>query len=285
MLFTNFLLLGLAAISSSATNVIGGIYNRKKSSPFTYSLFVAIAVLLFFLVTSGFKLEFTVSTFVWAIFFSICYCTTNIMLQISIRLGGVSLTSLVVSYSLVVPTFFSLIAYGEKPLWTFYLGLALLFVSLFFIGYPSKKEKTKISFLWVISVFVTLLTNGGCSLFQSHYQRLSGGKYGNEFMIMSMIMVIIFLLGIVFFEKKEKYVEQKGRAFLGLCAGGFNGLLNYLIIVLVGIMSSSLVFPIFSGISLITTAIAGYVFFKEKLNKQAYLAIIVGVVALVFLNL
>jgi multidrug transporter EmrE-like cation transporter len=50
-------------------------------------------------------------------------------------------------------------------------------------------------------------------------------------------------------------------------------------------MSSSLVFPIFSGISLITTAIAGYVFFKEKLNKQAYLAIIIGVVALVFLNL
>ena len=67
--------------------------------------------------------------------------------------------------------------------------------------------------------------------------------------------------------KKEKYEEQKGRALLGLCAGGFNGLLNYLIIFLVGVMSSSLVFPIFSGISLITTAIAGYVFFKEKLKR------------------
>ncbi|MBE5734038.1 MAG: hypothetical protein E7347_03195 [Clostridiales bacterium] len=285
MIILNILLLTASAVSNSAYDVISGFYNKKKADPYKYCLCIAVAVLLFFLFTSGFNLNFKLETLFWAILFGLCYFFTNVLYQASIRYGGVSLTALVMSYSLVIPTFFALIAYGEEPSWFFYLGLLFLFASLFFIGVPRNENKQPVKLIWFVIVGLGTLANGGCSLFFSHYQRLSGGNYGAEFMIIGMAIVIVLMTITILLNKKTTYEAKGSRAFLGLLAGGLNGLLHLINIELLKRMSASLIYPITSSIFMLITVIASRIFFKEKPDKLGRLAVIFGIISVVLLNL
>jgi drug/metabolite transporter (DMT)-like permease len=211
---------------------------------------------------------------------------TSVMSLFAIKHGGVPLTALVISYSLIIPTIFGIFAYGEFPAVTFYVGLVFLMVSLFFIGVPRKGEgKQQINVKWVICVAITFVANGTCSLLQAHYQRLSGGLYRSEFMISAMAIVILAQLCAIFLDRKTKYEVGFSYSLMGVGTGIFNGITNLMIMVLVGIMSPSMVFPLYSGISLITSTIASRIFFKKNPDLLSYIAIGIGLVAIVLLNI
>lgn len=284
MFFLNLALLTASAITNSAYDVISGFYNRKKADPYKYCLCIAVAVLLFFLFTYGGNLNFKIETLVWASCFGVCYFFANVFYQASIKIGGVALTALVISYSLVIPTFFAIIAYGEQPSWLFFLGLAFLLVSLFLISVPRKDKKQRVKPAWLLIVGLATLVNGGCGLFLAHYQRISQGKYGAEFMIIGMAIVIILMSFMILLNRKTTYETKSSRALLGLCAGGFNGLLHLINIELLKRMSASIVYPITSGIFMVLTVVASRIFFKEKPDKLAVIAIILGIISLVLLN-
>lgn len=288
----NAVLLTVAALANIAQNIITGIYNKKKGNIFIFNLFSALAVMLFFVFASGLLLSFKLETALWAFFFALSYMACGVGLVLAVKFGGVSLTSLVISYSLVIPTVFGIIAYGEHPSWFFYFGLALLIVSLFFIGVPRKGSSFKITPLWVISVLIAFVGNGLCSLFQSHYQRLSGGQYRSEFMIIAMGMTIVMCLIAILVTRKsdertvaEKKAILKSSLIYGGLKGIFNGVVNLLIMILVSLMSVSLIFPLFSAISLVATIIASRIIFKEIPDKLTTVGLVIGVVAIVFLNL
>lgn len=281
-----FFYLIAATLSGSAQNVIGGFYNQKKASPFKFGLLSAITVALFFIISSGFKLNFHLETVLWSSFFGVSYMLATVMSLFAIKHGGVPLTALVISYSLIIPTIFGIFAYGEFPALTFYVGLVFLMVSLFFIGVPRKGEgKQQINVKWVICVAITFVTNGTCSLLQAHYQRLSGGLYRSEFMISAMAIVILALLCAMLLDRKTKYEVGFSYSLMGVGKGIFNGITNLMIMVLVGIMSPSMVFPLYSGISLITSTIASRIFFKKNPDLLSYIAIGIGLVAIVLLNI
>jgi drug/metabolite transporter (DMT)-like permease len=281
-----FLYLITATLSGSAQSVIGGFYNQKKASPFKYGLLSAITVALFFIISSGFKFNFHLETVLWSSFFGVLYMLATVMSLFAIKHGGVPLTALVISYSLIIPTIFGIFAYGEFPAVTFYVGLVFLMVSLFFIGVPRKGEgKQQINVKWVICVAITFVANGTCSLLQTHYQRLSGGLYRSEFMIIAMAIVILAQLCAMLLDRKTKYEVGFGYSLMGVGTGIFNGITNLMIMVLVENMSPSMVFPLYSGISLITSTIASRIFFKKNPDLLSYIAICIGLIAIVFLNI
>lgn len=279
-----FIYLLIAAFSGSAQSVIGGFYNQKKASPFKYGLLLSVTVAAFFVVSAGFKLSFQWETVIWATFFGVSYMCATVMNLLAIKYGGVPLTVLVMAYSLIIPTVFAIIAYGEYPAWTFYVGLIFLMVSLFFIGVPRKGEKKQqVNAQWLICITLAFIGNGMCSLLQTHYQRLSGGLYRSEFMIIAMGIVFLGQLVAIYADRKTVYDAGFKRAIMGAGSGLFNGAVNLLIMVLVGMMSSSLVFPLYSGISLVTSVIASRIFFKKNPDLLSYIAI--GLVAIVLLNI
>ena len=281
-----FFYLILAAFSGSAQSVIGGFYNKKKSSPFKYGLFLSITVAIFFLIVAGFKLSFQWQTVLWATFFGVSYMCATVMNLLALKHGGVPLTALIMSYSLIIPTLFAVVAYAEYPNWTFYLGLVFLMISLFFIGVPRKgSNKQQINAKWLICIAIAFVGNGMCSLLQAHYQRLSGGLYRSEFMIIAMLIVITGYCIAIFVDRKTEYECGFKHALMGVGTGVFNGVVNLLIMVLVGMMSSNMVFPIYSGIGLITTVVASRIFFKKNPDLLSYVAIGIGLVAIIFLNI
>jgi drug/metabolite transporter (DMT)-like permease len=281
-----FVYLLMAALSGSAQSIIGGFYNKRKASPFKYGLLLSVTVAVFFVISARFQLNFQWETVMWATFFGISYMCATVMNLLAIRHGGVPLTALVMAYSLIIPTIFAIIAYGEYPVWTFYIGLVFLMVSLFFIGVPRKTaKKQQINAKWLICIIVAFIGNGTCSLLQAHYQRLSGGLYRSEFMIIAMAIVVLGQLVAIYADRKTVYDVGFKHALMGVSTGVFNGVVNLLIMVLVGMMSSSLVFPLYSGISLVVSVIASRIFFKKNPDLLSYIAIGIGLVAIVLLNI
>ena len=275
----------IAAFSGSAQSVISGFYNKKKSSPFKCGIFQSISVMLFFAISKGFVFDFSGEMMIWAIMFGVMYMISLTSNQLAIKTGGVPLTALVGSYSLIIPTTFAIFVYGEYPATTFYIGLLFLLVSLFFVGYPRKdKTKKQVTPLWLLWVTIAFICNGSCSLLQTHYQKLSGGLHRSEFMIVAMCVGLVGFIVASLVDKTE-YEAGYRRALMGVGTGVFNGIVNLLVMVLVGMMSPSILFPLYSGISLITSTVASRIFFKKNPDFLSYIAIGIGIVAIVLLNI
>lgn len=284
----NWILLLLTTVSLSAQYVISGIYNQKgkKSNPFLFNLFMAAAVTLFFTAAAGFRLRWTWETVGYGLLFGVSYISSFLFQLYALKTGSISVTSLILSYSLIIPTVFGAIAYRETPSPWFYIGLAILAVSLFFVGFSGKKgEEKKVRLKWLGAVAVAFIANGMCSVIQSHFQRLSEGAYKSEFMIAGMAMVVLVAaVGSAVTRKSAKNSFPRA-SWLGAICGVFNATVNLLVMLLVSRMDVSLVFPLVSAGSLIMTCFAAALFFRDRLDLLKTIGLVTGVVAIVFLNL
>ena len=70
----------------------------------------------------------------------------------------------------------------------FFIGLGLLAISLFLVN--KKNDKCPITPKWLLFVFLSFTGNGLCSTFQKMQQIAFGGAYKNEFMIISLAIVV-----------------------------------------------------------------------------------------------
>ncbi|MDD6995545.1 MAG: EamA family transporter [Candidatus Borkfalkiaceae bacterium] len=172
----------------------------------------------------------------------------------------------------------------------FAIGLILLAVSLFFLGKKnSEKEEKKISIKWLLFVSIAFVSNGICSILQTHQQRKCAGNYKSEFMMVAMAIVFLFcLITIMINFKRNKEVlsinVKKGwwiAVLYALC----NALLNLSVMLSVGKISPGIVFPVICGGGLILALILSEIVFKEKLSSFQYVGFVLGVVSIVLLNI
>jgi drug/metabolite transporter (DMT)-like permease len=97
--------------------------------------------------------------------------------------------------------------------------------------------------------------------------------------------VVIFAIVSLLTERKDmKRSFQKGWHYMLIC-GGFNGLCNLLVMLCSVLMSASVMFPIMSAGSIILTAVVSIFFYKEKLTKIQYVGFVLGILAIVLLNI
>ncbi len=237
---------------------------------------------MFFVVTSS-KLDFNLSFVPYSIGFAISYAIASVFMVLAIAYGSLSLTSLFVSYSLMIPTFYGLII-GDPIGKGFIPGMILLIISLFLTN--KSDEKTKISFKWIIFVILSFVGNGMCTVVQKMQQVASNGAYKNEFMIVALAIVTIVMLIMTLFTKQKdiKSFAKSGWHWAIIC-GVLNGMVNLFVMILSSRMPVSLMFPLISAGGLVVTYIVSRFFYKEKLTKIQSIGFIFGLAAVVFLNI
>ena len=282
----NAIFLCCAVLGISAQNVIKKFYNGKASGRGVL-ICGGVSVLsacLFFLFSSSFDLSFNPEILPYAMAFAATYGTAVVATLLAIKWGALSLTSLIISYSLTIPTFYGLLFLDESAGVIFWIGLALLLVSLFLIN--SKKTEVKITLKWIIAVLLAFLSNGACSTFQNVHQRKFLGEYKNEFMIAALAVVALFLFACALFtEKKDiSYCISCGWHLMLLC-GIANGAVNLFVMLLATRMNASVMFPIISAGGIILTWVLSRFLYKEKLSLSQNLALVFGISAVVLMNL
>ncbi|MBQ9940524.1 MAG: hypothetical protein IJO74_03180 [Clostridia bacterium] len=278
-----YLIIIIAGVSGQ--NVTQKIYTEKtgESGAYLFSTLTSLFSMLFFIVTSkGF--DWNPGIIPYAIAFALSFALSGIFGVLAIAAGPLSLSSLMISYSLMIPTFYGII-FLKEPISAYFLtGLGLLAISLFLVN--KKNDKCPVSLKWLFFVFLSFAGNGLCSTFQKMQQQAFDGNYKNEFMILS-LAIVVFVLGIT------ALITNKGNLksylyharFTAVGCGIMNGMVNMLVMILSGIIAVSVMFPLISAGGIIVTYLVSKIFYKETLTKAQFAGFLTGIASIVFLNL
>lgn len=269
----------------SGQNIFKKMFSRKRggNGVYTYSLLTALSAMGFFFITSR-DLHWELTLLPYAFLFAVTFGAATIFSTLAISCGPLSLSVLISSFSLMIPTFYGLLFLKEPVSFGLLPGIALLAVSLFLINRRTKDSPVTLK--WLVFVFLSFAGNGLCSVVQKMQQNAFSGDFKNEFMILSLGMVAgIMLTAIIITERKECLKTAATSWYLALGCGIMNGAVNLFVMVLSGLMSVSLMFPLISVGGIIISFIVSKLFYKEKLTKAQYYGFVLGIAAIVFLNL
>ena len=260
-----------------------GYTKRNGGGVYLFGVLTCLSATVFFLVTSG-GLQWNTRILPYSLAFASAYITAMISSIMAIQCGSLSLTSLVVSYSLMIPSLYGLLFLDESVSFGFYPGILLLVISLVLINKPG--EKKPINFKWIIYVILAFLGNGMCSVFQKMQQVVFEGAYKNELMIVALVAGAI-VLAIISFIKEGKQVSTyiKNGWFFGLFSGVFNGIANLFVMILSNRTSASFMFPLISAGGIIVTYLISKWVYKEELSKRQFAGFILGIASVIFLNI
>ncbi|MFA5561580.1 MAG: hypothetical protein WDA00_02945 [Eubacteriales bacterium] len=232
----------------------------------------------------------------------------------ALRYGPVSLSSLLASFSLVIP-----LLYGFFFLWETFtavqgIGLALLALCLI-LSRKKGPEKKAVSFRWAVYITLTVIANGFCAIIQMAHQNLFQGLYHAEFMVFAMMVSSAIFLsagcvkkigGIMTvplpvptskgsaagqvippqtLETRPLGARLKQGFLYGVAAGALNGTANYLTLVLIGQVKASVLFPILSACTILTTFVLGAAFFRERYSRWQLMGVMMAVASVVLLRL
>ncbi len=273
-------------LCSSGQNIVKKPFTDKNGGRGVYFFSAAVAffAMLFFVFSSR-SLSFNTALLPYSLGFAVAYCFATVFAILAIAQGPLSLTSLLISYSLMIPTFYGLL-FLKDPIGTFFvIGLTLLVISLFLINKKSKDD-AKISLKWLLYVVLAFVGNGMCSVIQKMQQSKFDGEYKNEFMIIALAAVFVAMaIGCILREKNDlKKCAKSGWSYALIC-GSMNGVVNLFVMLLQAKMNVSLMFPLISSGSIIVTYLVSRFFYKEKLTKIQFVGFVTGIAAIVFLNL
>ena len=283
----NYLLLFLTILAVFLQSIMQKEFNKKTKNRGAYifnsiaSLFAAIVFLLSD--KDGFCFQKALIPYVIA--FGILFATAVLFIFLAIREGSLSLTSLLKSYSLLVPTFFGVFYFHENISIVFSVGLVFLVVSILLIN--MKKEDTKMSMRWWIYILILFVANGSASVVQLLQQKNFLGQYKSEFMMCALLLssAIFFLLS-MFAERKCAIECVKSGGLYAMSMGVLLGLANLLLMTLISSdMPSSIIYPVMSGGGVLIAALGSVIIYKEKLTIAQTIGIASGVVSIVLMNL
>lgn len=258
----DYLYLLIALFSMGAQSVACAFYQRKtkNASPLFFTLTVSFFMGVFFFAANGFSFKWNDKVALYGSVFGVCSFLYNFCLNKAFSTGKISLTTLLLSYSLILPTLFGIFFYRDTLSVLFYIGSAVLIVSLFLIS-PVASKKTsavkgvnadgdccpavcsdkcdaenfrknenslsreekneKFSPLWLLFVAICFFANGFCSILQTYSQKQTGGAFACEFMITA--SVVIFILsgaGFLFSHRKVPEKQDFSVAVLSAAACG-----------------------------------------------------------------
>ena len=285
-----FFLIGLCVVISSMQNIFKKHFGQKCShGDYLYSALVTGFSLLFFVVSgivTG-SLNFSWDVVPYSLIFAIAYASATITGVLALRWGSLAITSLVMSYSLVIPTLWGLIVLKEPAGILQFVGLGILAISLFLIKGPrTETDKRGFSMKWLIAVAISFVGNGTCSVVQNAQRRAFGGVYNTTFMIVALSVAASVALIAALISERKYFGEIIRAGFIsGALCGLCNGGLNMLVMVITALVASAIFFPVLSAGQLIFAFLVSVFLYKEKFIPRQLVALVLGLVSLVLLNM
>lgn len=261
-------------------NTLGKQYAKRGGVATVFNLNKAAAGLVLFGILGFIQgFSFHLPTVVLGASYGILLCISMHTGFKALDLGPMALTSILVSFSLLIPFFFGICFWNESiTLWGV-CGILLVMLSIVLIN---GQRVGGVSCKWLLYALATLVTNGVCSILQKYHQLLFPGFYRTEFTVFSLAIVLILLSAASFTKPDRSHLSF---SVLGAIAGLLNCSSNYIVLYLSATENASVLFPIVSVVNIAAAWVAGILFFKEKLTVLQAIGLILGAVSIVLLKL
>jgi drug/metabolite transporter (DMT)-like permease len=279
----------LAIVFASATqSATTKLYNSRAKNPALFNAIKAGVAALAFALSFLFGFEFHLPTLFFALGYGASLCLSMYAGYRALCSGPMALTSMLVSFSLIIPLLWGVTVGGETLSTLQCVAFPFLALSIVLTN-ADKFKKSQESHTrygkWFFFVFLTFVTNGICSVLQKQHQTLYPESYSREFMFFAMLFCTAVFSAVTLLRTPWKEIgESKGKIF-GALSGLANALANYLTLLLAGMENASVLFPVISAGTILAALLFGRIFFREKLKPNHYLAIAAGITAVVLIKL
>jgi len=266
-------------------------YNLKAKTPnaILFSAITAFIALLFFVFTSGFNLQFNLKLIPYSVSYALGYSAAYIATVLAVRYGSMAIASLILSFTLIFPTFYGVLVRGDRLGVIQIIGFVFLFSAMFLSKSHSTSTGKKVSPKWAICVLIAFIGNGVCSI-ASNMQvdfvaKPAGIDYKHEFMVIALLVstVLLLICGLISSKniKSDLICCTKYSSLNGIC----NAAVNLISLSLIGKIPNTVLYPTSSGLGMIVTFIMCFVIYHERFRKRQYLGYLFGVVSIILLNL
>ncbi len=209
----------------------------------------------------------------------------------ALKSGAMVLSSMAGSAGLLLPCVFGIFMFDEPmSLMQLFGILLLIFSGWLLIGY-SKKLKGSFTPRTMLLLIGSMLSNGFTMVAQKMFSKYLPDVSVSVFSFLAFGLVGVGMcVGLVpQLTKKEKREEirelPKALWFYGAGLSTILLIINQLATIAAKVIPSAIMFPINDGGATIITALTGAVVFKEKLTARSVAGLVLGIAALIVINL
>ncbi len=271
----------LNVFCSSGQSVLSKHYASKGGSSSSYNINKSVAGIFTLLILGIFSgLSFHFPSILYGALYGIFLFTSMHTGFTALSIGPMALTSILASFSLIIPFIFGITVWGESLSLIGFIGMLFLTSSIFLLNF---KKEGGFSFRWAFYAFATLAANGICSLIQKYHQLYFPQQYRTEFMLSAFITVFVIFSAITL-TKAESRAKFK-LSVSGLLSGFMNCAADYIVLYLAATEKASVLFPMVSVCKVLSIWLLGRIMFKEKLKLTQSFGLLAGILAIVLLNL
>ncbi len=301
-----YLLLILAAVCFAGQFVFTKLY-QKNTTQTLITTFVMLTIAssvgaLLFLCINGFKLEVSQVSLLYALAFAVVMIPYYIISVKVLSLGSVAIYSMFMMLGgMLVPFLYGIIFLHEDITWGRIVGSVLLTGFIIMQALTQKKDNSdnangekKNNKLFYLLCFLMFFINGATGVITKAHQVSAAPIESSHFTTFSFLFtaavgIIMLVVLLIAKGKQEFFQEVKGavtvKPLIALIALGLIMVTgSFLSVFSASKLPASVQFPISSGGTIVFSAIAGLIIYKEKLAKLEWFSVI-GAFAATFLFL
>lgn len=232
-------------------------------------------------------------TLVYGLVFGVLFILTLAVYQFAMQSGPLSYTAFFFSASMLIPSAAGLLFWDEPFTWTVGVGILLFLAAFYLITVFGGERGRKGSLRWLVLCALTWMFNGGLSVVMNLQQRALAAAeipaQSTQMMLVSFAAASVLALaawGVLSRGHGREDGTLARKSFLPIALVGLGtGLGNVLVAYLTGVVPSSYLFPFVQGGTMVLVSLYSALALREKINSFGKLGILLGVTAIVVINL
>lgn len=280
-----YLLIIINVFAGLAEGIFIKQYNTKHSQGgFLFTGIVSLFAMLYFVVTDKGGFSVVPELLPYALISGVIYCVASLLTYVALACGSFAMSMLVLSYSIVFSIGYGVIFLNEAVTAFSILGFVLLLVSLYLTRGDSIGGK--ISLKWAVCIVVSTVANGFYGITIRMQQIRFDNAFDNECMAICLAFSAVMLFGVGIFTD-GKYIKEIAKTAIPYAFGSgiINGFRNMLSIIVYTMIPFSMASAVMSGMKIVISFVVSFLLFKERFLKRQVVGVIIGALALVFLNI
>lgn len=207
----------------------------------------------------------------------VLYLSAFLLLELNVSKNGIVLSSTFMKLGLLVPLIISLLFFNERPSLIQFAGVLLALAAIVLINL--KSQDSIITFK--LGLPLLLIINGSADAMSKIYEQFGPAHLSDQFLFYIFVMAALLSAALTMI-KREKV--GKADILFGLLLGIPNYYAARVTLKALEYIPASIFYPSCHVGTLMVVTLTGLFFFKEKLSKLQWVAVILIFVAMVLLN-
>lgn len=223
----NIILFAGIVLSACLQSLLSKAYRQCSGNVHLFNMEKALCAFLLFAVfgSDAVNLRFWLynKTTLYAVSFAVFLCVSMYFGYQALCIGPVSLTSLIVSFSLILPCVDGIIFLREPVTFLKISGFIFLLAAMLLTRKSGENGAAPLSKKWAVYTLLTMVSNGLCSCLQKLHQIQYPGMFLNAFLCLSMLLATLFFMVILLFTRRKivPFAKTKKRYHMFGMLSGF----------------------------------------------------------------